>query len=105
MLELKTVLRDEYTALNVLDQALKKDDGNVDTASAVQKIVKYLPEKHRDGLLKVSENHRAGMRVNYRYPIDSNIFRKSFIKHESNSNPRHMARGTWDIFEEKKRGL
>ena len=63
MLELKMVLREEYTALNVLDQALKKDDGIVDMASAVQKIVKYLPEKHRDGLLKVSDGYeRSGVK-------------------------------------------
>lgn len=53
ILELKVVLREEHTALDVLDQALKKNDGSVNMTSAMQNIVQYLPEKHRDGFLKV----------------------------------------------------
>lgn len=53
MLELKTVLREDHTALNVLDKALKHEEYVGNVASTVQNIVKYLPDKHHENLIKV----------------------------------------------------
>lgn len=54
MLELRTVLREDHTALNVLDQALKQEEYVGDVASTFQNIAKYLPDKHHDNLMKVN---------------------------------------------------
>lgn len=54
MLELKTVLREDHTALNVLDRALKQDQCNSEeVALTVKNIAKYLPDKHHDNINKV----------------------------------------------------
>ncbi len=54
MIELKTVLREDHTALDVLDQALKQEESLAeDVTLTVQNIAKYLPDKRRDQSIKV----------------------------------------------------
>lgn len=54
MSELKTVLREDQDALNVLNKVLIDEDSiTPDMATSMKNITKYLPEKQRD-ILKVN---------------------------------------------------
>ncbi|XP_065202336.1 klarsicht protein [Planococcus citri] len=57
MSELKTVLREDHEALNVLNKVLtEKESITVDVASSMKNIAKYLPEKQHN-LVKANNNH------------------------------------------------
>lgn len=54
MSELKTVLREDHEALNVLNKVLsEKEAMTVDVATSMKNIRKYLPEKQHN-MVKVS---------------------------------------------------
>lgn len=53
MSELKTVLREDHDALNVLNKVLTEEETiTPDMATSVKNIAKYLPDKHQN-MIKV----------------------------------------------------